>query len=329
MSIERIKEVATTLKNNPRTNAVLYFLLKVDQELQLKKADLEREAQVELTEKEKQAIDEPFITEDLILKDLTTSDERRNVVYLYNLAPLPEELEFLLHVLRPDFTAETFDKRTDSLKNLKAMIVAIGDGTTSSSIYKYHFPTNTYHTKGLSIYNAQTGTSRFEKLDKEVIRVGNSFEFINIENNVYVTNLKILEKFFGYKESTKKTAAENLEKLRARNIIEDIELLEKRITELGDMTFSRKVIRALSHSPVIEKVTNEHILSFVEGHHLLGKKIKLNPEKTRMILDTKISQNYFMKLLNDDYLKSELTDLEYEAASKDFVTEGNEETEDA
>lgn len=328
MTLEKIREIVTSLKNSQTTNAILYFLLKVGDEYKLKKADLEREAQVELTAKEKQEIDEPFLSEELKIKDLTTSDERRDIVYLYNLAPIPEELQFLFSVLDSNFRVETFNKREDSLNDLKAMIVAIGDGDNSSSIYKFHFPTNTYHTKGLSIYNAQTGTSRFEKLDKEVVRVGNSYEFINIESQIYVTNLKILEKFFGYKDATKKTASENLKKLEARGLIENIELLEKRITELGDMTFSRKVIRALSHSPVIEKVSNEHILSFVENHKLLGKKIKLNNDKTKMILSTKVSQNYFMKLLNDDYLKSELTDLDYEAPSKDFVDENIEDKED-
>lgn len=328
MTLEIIRDTVTTLKNSPTTNAILYFLLKVGNEYQLKKADLEKDAQAELTAKEKQEIEEPFISEELKLKDLTTSDERRNIVYLYNLNPIPEELSFLLNVLKPNYRAETFNKRTDSLNNLKAMIVAIGDGDKSSSIYKFHFPTNTYHTKGLSIYNAQTGTSRFEKLDKEVVRVGNSYEFINIENKIYVTNLKILERFFGYNDATKKTASENLKKLENRGLIENIDLLEKRITELGDMTFSRKVIRALSHSPVIEKVTNEHILKFVENHKLLGKKIKLNNAKTQMILSTKVSQNYFMKLLNDDYLKSELTELDYEAPSKDFVDKNIEDKDE-
>ena len=32
-----------------------------------------------------------------------------------------------------------------------------------------------------------------------------------------------------------------------------------------------------------------------------------------------MSQNFFMKLLNDDYLKSELTKFEYDADSKDLV----------
>jgi len=31
-----------------------------------------------------------------------------------------------------------------------------------------------------------------------------------------------------------------------------------------------------------------------------------------------------MKLLNDDYLKSELTELEYDAAAKDFVMDNEE-----
>jgi len=321
MTLDEIRKTLKEIQDSKTTNAVLYFLLRTANGFQLRKADLEQDAQKELTHKEKLELIAPFQSDDLKIKDLTTSDERREIVYLYNLKPLPPELDYLNTVLKPGSKIEKFDKKTDSLNDLKAMIVAIGDQNHKSSLYKFHFPTNTYHTKGLSIFNAKTGSSRFEKLNEEIVRVGSNYEFISLNGNIYVTNLKILEKFFGYKEATIKSASEHLKKLETRGLISNIEIMEKRISELGDMTFSRKVIRALSHSPVIEKVTNQQILDFVDKHHLLGRKIKLNEQKTQMILDTKTSQNFFMKLLNDDYLKSELTDLEYEAAAKDFVTE--------
>jgi len=293
MTLQQIKDTILHIQKSNTTNSVLYFLLKDKDNLYVKKADLEQDAQNELNQKEREELVEPFSSPELKLKDLTTSDERRDIIYLYNLDQIPEELEYLRSVLKPGVKFDLFDKKRDSLANLKAMVIAIGDEKTAVSVYKYHFPTNTYSTKGLSIFNAQTGTSRFEKLDKEVIRVGRGYEFINVAGNIYVANLKILEKFFGYNESTKKTASENLKKLADRNIIEKIDALANRISELGDMTFARKVIRALSHSPVIEKVTNQQILNFVANHHLLGRHIKLNATKDRMVLDTKTSQNFF------------------------------------
>ena len=82
---------------------------------------------------------------------------------------------------------------------------------------------------------------------------------------------------------------------------------------------NRQVIRAISHSRVLDTVGNDQIIQFIKQHNGLSRKIKINDAETKIILDTKVSQNFFMKLLNDDYLKSELTNFEYDADSKDLV----------
>ena len=70
---------------------------------------------------------------------------------------------------------------------------------------------------------------------------------------------------------------------------------------------------------MLDTVGNDQIIQFIKQHNGLSRKIRINDTETKIILDTKVSQNFFMKLLNDDYLKSELTNFEYDADSKDLV----------
>ena len=49
------------------------------------------------------------------------------------------------------------------------------------------------------------------------------------------------------------------------------------------------------------------------------KKFQYNKRETRIHLHTKTSKNLFLKLLNDDFLLSELTKRHYESMAKDHI----------
>lgn len=61
------------------------------------------------------------------------------------------------------------------------------------------------------------------------------------------------------------------------------------------------------------------IKNFIENYEPLKGKFKFNEDRTKFDLNTKKSQNLFLKLLNDDFLISQLTSLYYESSSKDPV----------
>lgn len=61
------------------------------------------------------------------------------------------------------------------------------------------------------------------------------------------------------------------------------------------------------------------VMTFIQQHPILKKKIRLNADNTKVSLDTKVSQELFIKLLNDDFLKSELTMLLYDSQNKDSM----------
>lgn len=325
MTLAAIRDKVQRLKNSPHTTAIMYFILNTADVYRLLKINLVQDAQREATTA---LIDdlEQFFNTDYILRDLTNADQRDNAVYTYNLPQRPEQLDLLIQSFQDQGQIPEFDHANDSLADLKAIVLTVGNGQDRLSVYKHHFPTNTYRHAGLSILRIGMNQNRFKQLDEDIVRVGHAIDFLYDGANIYVTNFKILEKFFGFKEVIKAEAQTQLNQLAARNIVENIDTLRDRIVNLGDTTFSKKVIRALTHSPVLGVVTNDQIILFVRTHHTLGKKIKINDAGTQFSLDTKISQNFFIKLLNDDYLKSELTNFDYDADNKDIVEVENDDT---
>lgn len=318
MSIDALQLTAENLANDPHTMGVMFFILKEQNTFVSRKVELSADAQRALTAEVKLELRE-FFESDYVLRDLTAIDLRQDVIFRYNLLDYPPQLDAFVETLDTPGTIPDFNHVNDEVTALKAIVVVLGNGNESLSIYKHHYPTNTYRRNGFSLLRAGIAQDRFEKLDQEVIRMGHTVDFIYNGTDVFVTNFKVLEKFFGFKEAVKADASVKLATLTARNIIENVAVLEDRITAQGDVTFARKVIRAISHSRVLDTVVNDQIIQFIKQHHSLSKKIKINAAETQIILDTKVSQNFFMKLLNDDYLKSELTQFEYDADSKDLV----------
>ena len=321
MSIDALRLTAESLANDPQTMGIMFFILKEQNTFVSRKVELSADAQRALTAEVKLELSE-FFESDYVLRDLTAVDLRQDAIFRYNLLDYPPQLDAFIETFNTPNTIPGFNHVIDEVTALKAIVVMLGNGNESLSIYKHHYPTNTYRRNGFSLLRAGIAQNRFEKLDQEIIRLSHTVDFIYDGTDVFVTNFKVLEKFFGFKEAVKADASVKLTTLNARNLIESISLLEDRITTQGDVTFARKVIRAISHSRVLDTVINDQIIQFIKQHHSLSKKIKINPAETQIILDTKISQNFFMKLLNDDYLKSELTQFEYDADSKDLVEPG-------
>jgi hypothetical protein len=80
------------------------------------------------------------------------------------------------------------------------------------------------------------------------------------------------------------------------------------------------------HSPVLNIPFND-VKTFIQAHPKLKRRIKFNDDQTRISLQTRTSKELFIKILNDDFLKSELTQLLYDSLKK-AAMDNSEEGED-
>lgn len=65
----------------------------------------------------------------------------------------------------------------------------------------------------------------------------------------------------------------------------------------------------------------ETIVEFTKTTSVLAGKFKYSGDGAKIRLDTKKSKRMFLKLLNDSFLRSELTEQYYEASAKDNITQ--------
>ncbi len=113
-----------------------------------------------------------------------------------------------------------------------------------------------------------------------------------IDGQYYIVDIKTLERFFGFHEAIKNVAIQGIENIQAANIIIDAGVLTAR---LDDISFSRKLVRSSRKSPVLGIIPSDQIIAFVNTHPALSGKFYLSEDGLQLNLNTKISQDLFLK----------------------------------
>lgn len=139
-----------------------------------------------------------------------------------------------------------------------------------------------------------------------------------IDNSLIIKELATLEKFFGFHEIIKKKAQECIVAIEQSGLLEDPDVLQELI---DDISYSRKLTKVLSFSPVLNKIPTPSVIAFTDNYPALKGQFQYNADKSKIILTTKKSKHLFAKLLNDDFLQSELTKMFYDSLAKDTILE--------
>ncbi|HMB99485.1 MAG TPA: Kiwa anti-phage protein KwaB-like domain-containing protein [Flavobacteriaceae bacterium] len=89
---------------------------------------------------------------------------------------------------------------------------------------------------------------------------------------------------------------------------------------MSNIGFARKVLK-IRNSPVLRNNTpNAVIITFTKTHPALRNKMIYSFDDSQIIIETKISKELFIKMLDDANLTSELTNQFYESKANDAVT---------
>lgn len=160
----------------------------------------------------------------------------------------------------------------------------------------------------------------FEIVDKEMLKIDKRGELLILNNTILVRNVKVLQDFFGFQMFVRNQAQNVISKLEELDILENINTL-KEYQNGEKLTISKKLMK-IKNSPVLE-MNKEELINKIPLVPRYKNIIHIEDGKIRT--NTKKDVDNLMKLLNDDYVKSELTNKEYDSVSKTLL---NNESQD-
>ena len=250
--------------------------------------------------------------DDEVIK-LSSADERKNALYYYDLDELPMEMERLKDISETLDVGEIFNFKQDSLSQITALIIVIGNENRNLIMYKQQYPVSLLN-RDRYMLTPILHENRLKRFDQDILRVDFNYQFFLWNDVVYISDIEKMEKICSFHDIVINEARTSIQKIEEMNILDNVEVLND---ELDDITFARKLTRIYKDSKVLGRVSNQAIIEFSMQHHYFKKNpLKLTDSKDKFILDTKRSKETFIKLMNDDLLTSQLTNFDYESLAK-------------
>lgn len=253
---------------------------------------------------------------------LSTADERENAIFEYDLPSdnYPSSFRHMLTVKEYDENLDywadlTFDCH-DNVKDIDAVIYSIGIDHYNIITYRKNY--------GIETFTLNSGFFKINQdnqiglLDSPLIKLVGNFDFFLVNDAFIINNLKVLEKYNDVKIVVQNQANRVVADLDDVDFINDTGVLHERIG--NDVSFARKIIKIANSSEVITKykagdITKLRLFEFIRSRSKLSESLTINENK--LDLKTKKAQNAFLSLMDDSYLHSLLTDIDYMSNSKD------------
>lgn len=248
--------------------------------------------------------------------NLSEGEDQNNVIYKYDLTDEKPIFFSYLEDVHKSHEVEyytgnrmfNFDNG-DKFEDIDSFIYRIGSEDNHVTVYRQSWGFNVLK-QGQGKFYITKSETHITTLKEEILKMDSSIDVMQIDQDYYIINLKMLESKNDFSTIITKKASKALDLIDNKGILSTIEGLKERIEE---PSFARRMMSAMSSSTILDLDTNT-IISFIQNNDKLNRTLKIMND--RIVLETKKSQNYFVKLLNDDFLHSELSKSDYNVGSK-------------
>ena len=306
MNIENIREKLSFLNDKDDLFCEIYTLVGNN----LKKIKLEDNASKKLSVSFSESILEKFDNEIRIKSIEDFDDEDAKAIYYFDESNLIDDLKILINL--PE---EIEEVSNINLNEISFILIKLGINDEKSCIlYKKLSPIHLLK-QSLKVSFLSLEQGMLKEYDKNLLKLDNNFHFLLLDDKVFVLNFNILEKNFKYNDVILQKAQLAIEKLETIEILEDLQ----KIKELSnDKSFAKKIFK-IDKSDVIRVLKEEpqKVINFITNHEKLKNFFEIKDGKIRLKKQTKKHAEKLIKLLNDDFIQSELTNIMYETLNKE------------
>lgn len=247
--------------------------------------------------------------------DYSTSDERKNCYYQYDLEEEPAEIQTMASVVGAQDVEVYHIDEASTLSDIDALYVVLSYQNETVVLYK-----NISQLDFVDVHQRFfliKSDHQLAKLDKDYLRISSTFQMIRTSLGTVILDLKPLEKSEGFGQVIANEVTARMSSIESIGLIEDMDSFKSYLDEIP----SKKALLQLKNSQVIKKqIGAAAIVAFVKGKEKLKKLFHYSEDGTKLAPSSKAETKRLLKLLNDDYVISELTQSEYETLAKDVMS---------
>jgi len=263
-----------------------------------------------------------FLTEgvinnkDLDLGKYSISTSRENMIYQYDLDEntRTQEMKYMAFA-GTETNPKYFVCDESSLENIDGLYAVINDEENRIVMYKQIIPVEkTYGCKSY-LFGCKHDKSQFERKRYSMIRITPGMQMLYVDGDIILVEMNKLEKTLGLNAILQKESEATFQCVYEKDMIQDINKLKEACEK---PSLLKKLRHALTESKT-KIMSKEDILKYAKTQKKL--KFKFNSDMSMFILDSRAAAERFIKLLDDDYLYSQMTNTEYDSAQKSVLGE--------
>ena len=299
--------------------ALVFFAIRNEDGIVLKKANIINDVLTEIASGYRESIQAElnrFLQDDhMSVLNLSDRDERENVIYRYDIPDVePSYFAQMREPVAEDapeyINDRLFQFDQESFGDIDYFVVMLGTEDNHVVVYRDNFNVNLLKQARGRYYLNKSGT-QITNLKEDILRMDSQIDCMLLDDDFFIVNLKNLNTSKEFATIIKDRANQSVDLIADLEYIDNVDSLRERLDELS---FARRLMKAMDGSPVIGLPTPT-VLDFVSNNPKLNNVLKVEGGKIK--LDTKKAQSAFVSLLNDDFLYSKLTNNDYESSSKD------------
>lgn len=160
--------------------------------------------------------------DDEIIK-LSSADERKIALYYYDLDELPMEMERLKDISETLDVGEIFNFKQDSLSQIAALIIVIGNENRNLIMYKQQYPVSLLN-RDRYMLTPILHENRLKRFDQDILRIDFNYQFFLWNDVVYISDIEKMEKICSFHDIVINEARTSIQKIEEINILDNIEV---------------------------------------------------------------------------------------------------------
>jgi hypothetical protein len=150
----------------------------------------------------------------------------------------------------------------------------------------------------------------FKKLESDILTLDGTFDVLSFDNMLYFENKQKFERALLYETVKQEVAIATLDEINEIGILDNFDMVKE---FLKDDYHSINKLNKIKSKPYFRTLTFSHCKSITDQY---GLNLSYDEATGRFLIQNKKEAKMFIKVLNDDFLKSEMTNLKYSANSK-------------
>lgn len=155
----------------------------------------------------------------------------------------------------------------------------------------------------------------YEVLNSDILRISSAVDVIIINSTIIVKNMSVLQNDFGFERKVRSDAEQAITSIEAIGIIANSAKLHSFVSK-AKLTNAKKFMK-VKNSPVMRMAKNV-LAEKIKAHKRYSGMFTFDADN-QIVIKSEKDVGKLLSMLNDDYLRSDLTDSEYDSPSKKML----------